>query len=462
MDIKEFENIYMVGIGGIGMSALARYFRQKSLKVSGYDRSASDVTRALQSEGISVTFEAIEENVDKTAELVVYTPAVRKDNPILVWYQKNGYPVYKRAEVLQWITEGMTCITVAGTHGKTTISTMIAYLLRAGGLGGSAFLGGISINYKTNFWQSTHGDIAVIEADEYDRSFLKLTPSIAVLTAMDADHMDIYGNMDALRAAFVAYTRKIKPGGILWYKHGLKGRNSFGGEHKFTYSLQNDMADAYAENIQINNGSYFFDWKNNKGDCIEKLELNLGGMHNVENAVVAIAIALSLGMEEEEIRKAVSDFKGVKRRFEYILKTEELVYIDDYAHHPNELTTLIRSAKALFPNKKCTVVFQPHLYSRTRDLVAGFVGSFFYADEVILLPIYPAREEPIPGISSECLKEKLENPVCTVLSQEGLLEFVERAPLELLITAGAGDIDKLVMPVKERLLKKIATNSKEG
>lgn len=454
MNIGSLKNIYLIGIGGIGMSALARYFRQKGLKVSGYDRTPTALTHQLQEEGINIVFEDDEKGVDRAADLVIYTPAVKPEHPIFHWYEANGYPVYKRSEVLQWITESMRCIAIAGTHGKTTITTMAAHLLRAGGIGGYAFLGGISVNYETNFWHTGNADVAVIEADEYDRSFLRLSPEIAVLTAMDADHLDIYGTEEAVKQAFIDFTGKIKPGGTLWAKHSLNGGLSLKGDRKFTYALQNDAADAFAENIMIEAGGYTFDWKNKSGLVLENMRLNIGGMHNVENAVAAIAVALEMGIDEGTVRDALAAFKGVKRRFEYVLKMPELVYIDDYAHHPKELEALIKSAKRLFPAKKCTVAFQPHLYSRTRDFAVGFAESLSLADEVILLDIYPARELPMPGVSSEMIKEKMNDAVpCTILSKEGLLEFVAKASPGLFITAGAGDIDQLVEPIKKGFLK---------
>lgn len=450
MDLNKLTNIYLVGIGGIGMSALARYFRQKGLKVGGYDRVETALTRSLVSEGIEVDSDG---KVDERADLVIYTPAIPLSHPVLKWYQENGYSLYKRSEVLQWITEGEKCIAVAGTHGKTTISTMIAYLLRKGEVGGYAFLGGVSVNYNTNFWREGERSLVVVEADEYDRSFLRLSPDMAVLTAMDADHLDVYGDENNLQNAFVDFTRNIRPGGCLWYKHGLPA-SKFSLEKKYAYSLQNDAAEAWADNIRINDGGYQFDWKNKEGLIIEGLKLNLGGMHNVENAVVAIAVALESGIEVANIKQAMEGFKGVKRRFEYVVKNEDVVYIDDYAHHPKELESLIQSAMRLFPSRKCTVAFQPHLYSRTKDLAQGFADSLDAADEVILLPVYPAREEPIEGVSSELIKEKMARKNATVLSMEGLLQFVKEAPIELLITAGAGDLDKLVTPIKEILLEK--------
>jgi UDP-N-acetylmuramate--alanine ligase len=421
--------------------------------VSGYDRTETALTRELVSEGIQIFFEADENHLDKDADLVIYTPAIPKNNPILNFYAQQGYSLLKRSEALQQILEGMKCITIAGTHGKTTITTMVAHLLRSGGIGGSAFLVGISVNYQTNYWKEGSSNIAVVEADEYDRSFLKLSPDIAVLTAMDADHLDIYGTVEALREAFVAYTHNVKPEGCLWFKHGLPA-HIFQSKVKHAYSLQNDAADAWAENIRMVEGGYVFDWKNKAGTVIEGLNLSQGGMHNVENAVVAIAVTLEVGLEVPAIRVGIESFQGVKRRFEYLIKSPEIVYIDDYAHHPKELEALIQSAKKLFPKRKCTVVFQPHLYSRTQDFADEFAESLSIADEVILLPIYPAREEPIPGVTSELIQKKMNHEACTLLSKEGLLQFVKEAPLELLITAGAGDIDKLLAPIKEILRTK--------
>lgn len=453
VELGNLKNVYLIGIGGIGMSALARYFKECGLKVSGYDRTETTLTRQLVQEGIAITFEENENRVDAEAGLVIYTPAIPAHNAILRWYRSNSYLLLKRSEVLQEITRGKRCIAVAGTHGKTTITTLIAHLLRTGNIGGYAFLGGISVNYNTNYWKTGEETIVVVEADEYDRSFLKLTPEIAVITAMDADHLDIYGTVDALKQAYIDFTGKISAQGALWFKHGLPG-NRFLTTTRFSYSMQNDAADAWAENIQIVEGGYTFDWKSKRGAVIEGLNLNLGGMHNVENAVVAIAVALQMKVKPVAVKEAIASFRGVKRRFEYILKTKAIIYIDDYAHHPRELEALIKSAKQLFPKRKCTIAFQPHLYSRTRDLASGFADSLNLADEVILLPIYPAREEPIPGVTSELIRSKMANKTCTILSKEGLLKFVKEAPLDLLITAGAGNIDQLIEPIKEILSEK--------
>lgn len=452
MDVQQLKRIYFVGIGGIGMSALARFFKQRHAHVSGYDLTQTDLTKLLESEGLEISYADDISLIDKEAELVVYTPAIPKSNQILNWYRDNNYPVYKRSDVLQWITEAFFSITVAGTHGKTTISTMTSFLLREAGQGCNAFLGGISVNYQSNYW-SSENDVAVIEADEYDRSFLKLHPDIAVLTAMDADHLDIYGTVEEMEQAFIQYTKNIKPNGTLIVKHGLHRSAELKAAKVITYSLQNDAADVYAANIVQKDGEYIFDvvardW------LIQGVHLPQGGMHNVENAVAAITVAQLMNMDSNRMKMALAGFKGVKRRFEYVLKNEKIVYIDDYAHHPEELSALIKSAKHLFPDRKCVVAFQPHLFSRTRDFAEGFAESLDMADEVLLLDIYPARELPMEGVTSKMIANKMTNKAHTILSKEGLLEYLVVAPLNLFITSGAGDIDKLVAPIKEILLKK--------
>jgi UDP-N-acetylmuramate--alanine ligase len=449
MNVQELKRVYFIGIGGIGMSAIARFFNERGTAVSGYDRTPSELTYKLESEGIKVHYTDDITLVDKDAELVVYTPAIPQDHHELNWYRSNNYPVYKRSDVLQWITQSLFAITVAGTHGKTTISTMIAYLLRETGLGCNAFLGGVSVNYGVNYWSSSN-EVAVVEADEYDRSFLKLHPDIALLTAMDADHLDIYGTVEDMEEAFIQYTKNIKHNGSLLVKHGLKRENDLHASHKITYSLQNDAADAYAANITQKQGGYVFDVVNKYG-LVQDVRLNIGGMHNVENAVAAITVAQMLEIDRLQIKEAMAGFKGVNRRFEYVVKNNKIVYIDDYAHHPEELATLIKSAKRLFPDRKCVIVFQPHLFTRTRDLADGFASSLDLADEVILLDIYPARELPIEGITTQLIADKMSNPAHTILSKEGLLDYVQAAPLNLLITAGAGDIDQLIKPIKEIL-----------
>ena len=445
-------SVYFIGIGGIGMSALARYFHSKGATVSGYDKTPSSLTKELEQEGMKIHFEENVALIPKDAALVVYTPAVPKEHKELQYYQEHGYKVVKRSDVLQIATESSFNICIAGTHGKTTITTMVAHLLRHTGYGCNAFLGGISVNYGTNFWSSER-NVSVVEADEYDRSFLKLSPDVAIITAMDPDHLDIYGTAEEMEKAFIGFSGKIKEGGLMISRYGLKRTKELKGSRQLTYSAQNSNADVHADNIKMRDGSYEFDVVIEKKK-IENVRLNIGGMHNLENAVAAITVASSLNIEEEKIRAAVEDFKGVKRRFEYIIKTKETIFIDDYAHHPEELRALISGTKSLFSDKRCTVIFQPHLYTRTRDLADGFAEVLDMADEVILLPIYPAREIPIAGVSSEMILEKMKNKNKKVLDKGELKEWIQKdfkKEGKVLITAGAGDIDLLVEPLRQIL-----------
>ena len=447
--LKDISAVYFLGIGGIGMSALARYFKSIGIKVSGYDKTATALTRKLEEEGIHIHFEDSISLIDKNAELVVYTPAVPKDHQEYNYFLENNYTILKRSDVLGMITKGTFSICVAGTHGKTTTSAMIAHLLRHSEYGCNAFLGGIASNYNTNFW-SSEKNVSVAEADEYDRSFLKLFPDVAVITAMDADHLDIYGTAEKLEDAFIEFAGQVKPNGLLISKFGLQRSAELKASNTMSYSLQDKAADAYAENIRIKRGSYLFDIVINK-ESIKDIELNMGGMHNIENSIAAITVAKHIGIGEEKIKAAVAAFRGVKRRFEYIIKTDEQVMIDDYAHHPEELRALITGAKELFPDKKCTVIFQPHLFSRTKDFADGFAEVLSIADEVILLPIYPAREKPVEGVNSEMIMTRMKNKNVNVLSKEELLQEIKNRKPGFLITSGAGDIDMLVEPIKEIL-----------
>jgi len=451
--------IYFIGIGGIGMSALARFFKTKGFKVSGYDKTVTPLTTKLEEDGIAVHYDEDLSKVPKDAELIVYTPAIPADHKELIFYREHGYRVVKRSDVLEMITQSSFNICIAGTHGKTTITTMVAHLLRDSGLGCNAFLGGVSVNYGTNFWESDT-NICVVEADEYDRSFLKLYPDIAIITAMDADHLDIYGTADKMETAFIDFSRKLNSDGLLITRFGLKRGKELGnkGSAHITYSLQNESADVYAGNIQMHDGSYVFDIS--IGDeKIEQVRLNMGGMHNVENAIAAVAAVSSLEIEADKIRMAIESFRGVKRRFEYIIKDQRMSFIDDYAHHPEELIALISGAKALFRERKCTVIFQPHLYSRTRDLADGFAEALDLADEVILLPIYPARELPVKGVESKMILDRMKNEHKRVMDKEQLMKWIKNDFAknankefgELIITAGAGDIDTLVEPIANLL-----------
>jgi UDP-N-acetylmuramate--alanine ligase len=460
--LKDMETIYFIGIGGIGMSALARYFHSKGVAVSGYDKTETELTKALVAEGIAIHYSEDIERIPKETDVVVYTPAIPKDHAELVYYQQADYTVVKRSDVLGAITNDAFNICVAGTHGKTTTSTMVAHILRHSGYGCNAFLGGISSNYGTNFW-SDERDVCVVEADEYDRSFLKLNPDIAIITSMDADHLDIYGDEVTMQDAFVGFGNKVKRSGLLITRFGLKRTREINANKKWSYSVGNDAADVYASNMRIDEGGYEFDVVL-PGAVIADLRLNVGGMHNVENAIAAIAVAHSLEIDGDKIKAALAVFTGVKRRFEYILPPQKRVegghvypiLIDDYAHHPTELTALLKSAKSLFSQRKITVVFQPHLYSRTKDFADAFATSLEWVERIILLPIYPARELPMEGVNSEMILQKINSEDKKVMSKEALLTWaashaksIDKEFGEVIITAGAGDIDALVQPLKE-------------
>ena len=437
------------------MSAIARYFKFQGKDVSGYDKTETALTKQLVEEEIPVHYEDDVELAPKDAQLVVYTPAVPKDHAELGYYQKNHYPVFKRSDVLGMITSSSFNICVAGTHGKTTVSTIVAHVLRHSDFGCNAFLGGIAVNYNTNFWRHKR-NVCVVEADEYDRSFLKLNPDVAVITSMDADHLDIYGTEESMQNAFVDFSKKLKDGGLLLTKAGLPKEKEFGAQNHLTYSLEKESANVFASNIKMSQGSYEFDVRV-RGWRLDNVVLNMGGRHNVENALVAIAVAHHLGIDDEKIKEAIGVFKGVKRRFEYIIKHPAFIFIDDYAHHPEELRALISGAKNLFAGMKCTLIFQPHLFSRTKDFADGFAETLDLADEVILLPIYAARELPIEGVSSELIFSKMSNNNRKLLEKSELLKYIkeeyvpntDRDSGNVLVMAGAGDIDAMVQPVKE-------------
>ncbi len=459
-DIKNIQSIYFIGIGGIGMSALARYFHNNGVSVSGYDKTETALTRRLQQSGININYDDNIMQLDKAAEVVVYTPAIKSNHQQLTWYRNNKYNVVKRSDVLQWLTENSFNICVGGTHGKTTVSTMIGHILRHSGYGCNAFLGGISANYETNFWGSDN-NVCVIEADEYDRSFLKLKPNVAVITSMDPDHLDIYGTATEMENAFLQFANSIKDGGTILYKYGLKRASEFVNGSPVSYSFNNAKADVYTTNLSVQNGGYLFNVVG-KNWSLQNVELFMGGLHNIENSVAAITVARHLKIEDEKIKMAIADFKGVKRRFEYILhplkNNEDVaatafqhVLIDDYAHHPEELKALFTGVHSLFPGKKCTVVFQPHLYSRTKDLAIEFAASLDMTDEVVLLPIYAARELPMDGVNSEMILKYMHLPRKQVLEKDQLLNWVREKKPELLVMCGAGDIDALVGPVKNIL-----------
>ena len=449
--LTNLKRIYFIGIGGIGMSALARYFNTQGVIVSGYDKTPTALTDSLIKEGISIHFEDDLNQMDKAATVIVYTPAIPAEHSEYNYYKDNGYLVVKRSDVLQWVTENAFTIGIAGTHGKTTTTSMTAHILRHTGYGCNAFLGGIASNYDTNFW-SHEKNVVVVEADEYDRSFLKLSPDIAVITAVDPDHLDIYGTAEEVLKAFGQYADKIKPGGILIQKLGTTVETSATNKKIATYGYNQTLASYHTSALKVVDGSYVFDLVHPKG-TLKNVVLNMGGLHNVENATAAIAIALSLGIEDEKIIAAVADFKGVKRRFEYKVKTANKVLIDDYAHHPEELSALISGVKSIFPNQKMVLVFQPHLYSRTQDQSAGFSATLDQADEVILLPIYPARELPIPGVTSDMLLAAMTIEKKQVMSKEQLMDWAASSEDKLIVMAGAGDIDVCINQIQKILTK---------
>jgi UDP-N-acetylmuramate--alanine ligase len=446
------KNIYFIGIGGIGMSALARYFNTQGVVVSGYDKTPTLLTDALVEEGIQIHFEDDLAKIDKAATVIVYTPAIPNEHGELNYYRDNKYLVVKRSDVLQWITENAFTIAIAGTHGKTTTTSMTAHILRHTGYGCNAFLGGIATNYGTNFW-SHEKNVVVVEADEYDRSFLKLAPNIAVITAVDPDHLDIYGTAEEVVKAFGEFSDKIKPGGVLIQKWGTAFNTNTSNKTVFSYGYNHNEASYHTSNLKVVEGSYHFDLVHPAGIC-KDIILNMGGLHNVENVSAAIAIALSLEIEEVKIKEAVASFAGVKRRFEYKVKTPNKVLIDDYAHHPEELNALISGVRSLYPNEKMVLIFQPHLYSRTKDQCDGFVETLDKADEVILLPIYPARELPMEGVSSEMLLAKMKLSHKKIMSKDELFDWAANSQDKLIVMAGAGDIDTCILKVQEILTNK--------
>ena len=445
------KRIYFIGIGGIGMSALARYFNTQGVVVSGYDKTPTTLTDDLEKEGIQIHFEDDLSKIDKEATVIVYTPAIPADHNELNFYKDNGYLVVKRSDVLNWITENAFTIAIAGTHGKTTTTSMTAHILRHTGYGCNAFLGGIASNYNTNFW-SHENNTVVVEADEYDRSFLKLTPNIAVVTAVDPDHLDIYGTAEEVLKAFGQFTDKIKQGGTLIQKMGTTFNIDRSNKTVLSYGYDKAEASFHTVNLKVVEGSYIFDFVHPFG-VMKDVVLNMGGLHNVENAAAAIAIALTLNIEEQKIKEAVAAFKGVKRRFEYKIKTANKVLIDDYAHHPEELNALISGVRSLYPTEKMVLVFQPHLFSRTQDQASGFIEVLDKADEVILLPIYPARELPIEGVTSEMLLNGMKLKNKKVMSKEAVIEWASTTSDKLIVMAGAGDIDVCINKIQDLLTK---------
>jgi UDP-N-acetylmuramate--alanine ligase len=449
MNFEKLNNIYFLGIGGIGMSAVARYFHAKGAKIYGYDKTSTPLTTELIKEGMYIHFEENISAIPLQLDFVVYTPAIPTHHKELQYFQQRNINIYKRSEVLGMITQHAKSIGIAGTHGKTTISTMTAHLLKQSGVDCSAFLGGISKNYHTNLLLSEKSDFVVIEADEFDRSFLQLFPYIAVVSSVDADHLDIYGDKNELKKSFEKYISQVQKGGKLIVKKGLQ----LSMPEKidiYTYSLNED-ADFHAANISIKNGYYYFDYVFPDG-VFKEIKMGYPGLHNIENAVAAISVAVLSGVKENEIRLALAGFEGVNRRFDFRIRTDKLVYIDDYAHHPEELRACIHSVKNLFEAKKITGIFQPHLFSRTRDFADEFARSLELLDEVILLDIYPARELPIAGITSQFLLDKINKKEKYLVEKADVKNFLKTRKIEVLLTLGAGDIDQLVEPIEKMLL----------
>lgn len=456
MNLNNIHNYYFLGIGGIGMSALARYFHSQGKFVCGYDKTNTNLTKELIQEGIEIHFEdnieLISEHVKTKKEnsVVIYTPAIPNNNKELIFFKENNFELHKRAAVLGFITKQYKTYAVAGTHGKTTTSSLLAHIFQTAGEQPTAFLGGITKNYNTNLLLNKNSETIIVEADEYDRSFLTLHPEIAVITSVDADHLDVYGNKKYVEESYELFAQQVRNRIILKDTVASKIKTNI---TTLTYSLQNTESDYYATNIEIINGNYHFDLKT-PNKIFKNLSLGLAGLHNVENAVAASAIATEKGVEEKHIADALKTFSGVKRRFDYQIKNDRIIYIDDYAHHPEELKATISSARKMFPNKKITGIFQPHLYSRTRDFSDEFAKSLDLLDECILLDIYPARELPIEGVSSEMLLHKMNIKNKSLIDKKRVVEELKNKELEILITMGAGDIDTLVEPIKIALSKK--------
>ena len=452
--MSKYTKIYFLGIGGIGMSAIARYYKYKGFGVAGYDRTPSALTRALEKEGIHIHYtddvDAIPKDV--TSTLVVYTPAIPDDLGELVYVREAGYTLVKRSRILGELAEGQTCLAVAGTHGKTTTSTLVAHILTESGMGCSAFLGGISKNYGSNLLTSMSKTM-VAEADEYDRSFLQLHPAYAVITAMDADHLDIYGTHEAYCEAFRQFAAQVTR--TLIVKQGLPVSPEDTRARILHYSYDDPAADFYARDPHPDGEGHFrFDLVHPKG-VIEGIRTGVPGWVNVENSVAAAALCLSYGVPEQNVREAVGTFQGVIRRLDVHLNTPWLTYIDDYAHHPQELASALSSIRETFPGRKLTAVFQPHLFSRTRDFAPAFASVLSQADKLILLDIYPAREDPIPGVTSELILRDVTAPEKILIHKEDLMDLLEKEDLDVLATFGAGDIDRFIQPITEMLRKRL-------
>jgi len=461
MNIKSLHTVYFLGVGGIGMSAIARYFLAGGCEVIGYDKTSTHLTRELEKEGVKIHYqedvELVKELLPKIKKdgLVVFTPAIPVGNLEFQFLKDQHIRLHKRSEILGLISQNYFTIAIAGTHGKTTTSSMIAHILNACNIDCIAFLGGISLNFNSNLLLNKNAKILVVEADEFDRSFLTLSPDIALITSLDADHLDVYTAKDEMIKSYQEFVKKIKKGGILITKPNYLNILQINDDITYQSYALHGYADSYAKKLKVKKGSYFMDVMC-KGKLTNAIQVGLPGIHNIENAIGAFTIANCLAVSGEKIKQALCSFKGVQRRFEYQIKSNQLVYIDDYAHHPTELAFCIQSVKELYPNKKITGIFQPHLYSRTRDFIDEFASSLSLLDELILLDIYPARELPIKGISSIVILDKVTLAEKIVLPKEGLLNYIDQHDFEVLLTLGAGDIDVFIQPIKELLMKRIA------
>jgi UDP-N-acetylmuramate--alanine ligase len=449
--------VYFLGIGGIGMSALARWFKYSGLRVAGYDKTATPLTHELMEEGMEIHFEdrieMLPGYISKEKTLVVLTPAIPKDHKEWNYLKEQGFTIMKRSEVLGLITKNYNTIAVAGTHGKTTTSSLIAHILKSAGKNMVAFLGGITTNYESNLVMNGEPNsetIVVAEADEFDRSFLRLFPKTAVVTSADADHLDIYGDHSSMLASYKEFMGQVKKEGTLIVHESIENLASDAAANKFTYGT--NRGQFFAGGVNAKGGFFSFNLEGKRK--IENISLGVPGFHNMENAIAASIVALNYGVTESQLKEALASFKGVKRRFEFIINRPGLVYIDDYAHHPAEIEAFLKSLKAMYAGKRITVVFQPHLFTRTRDFADGFSKSLSLADELIMMDIYPARELPIPGVTSELIFENVNSPVKMMCSKENLLQNIKELEPEVLATVGAGDIDTFVKPIKEMFEKR--------
>ncbi len=462
MKLNEVNSAYFIGIGGIGMSALARWFHAKKIPVAGYDKTESDLTKKLIEEGIDVHYEDQLDLIDdrfltKEGTLVVYTPAIPAEHIELNYFRDNGFTVIKRSEVLGMITENHFTIAVAGTHGKTTTTSMIAHLLSHSRKGCSAFVGGIMANTGTNLIIGDENAPVVVEADEYDRSFMRLNPNYTIITSLDPDHLDIYGDETAMLDTYEEFVKKTpKEGKVLM--HSDAGFKINPGNKYISYAIRN--GDAVADALRIVNGAFVFTYRYGM-EKISDVHLEFPGYHNVENALAAITVAVDLGMDGREIRKLMRSYKGVKRRFEYVFRSPHATLIDDYAHHPEEINAFLKSVRSLAGKRKITAIFQPHLYSRTNDFKKGFAEALDKADEIILLDIYPAREQPIEGVSSKSIFDLMENEKKVMVAKEYLLDELENHNLDIVVTLGAGDIDREVPKIAEYMKNKFNSKSTE-